>query len=102
MAKFEPNEYRDFDEMETWLQKWGSQTKTKLEVIGHSSDGGHPIYVLKINIGLQKPIIFIEAGAHAREWISPAVALGLIDQLMTNMPNMNGKLSVLIQVFLLP
>lgn len=36
-----------------------------------------------------KPIIFVDAGIHAREWIAPAVALYLINQLVENSANSN-------------
>lgn len=35
----------------------------------------------------RKPVLFIEAGMHAREWISPALALYIINQLVENESN---------------
>ena len=34
-----------------------------------------------------KPVIFVDAGIHAREWIAPAVALYLINQLVETKDN---------------
>lgn len=39
--------------------------------------------VLQITAGANKPIIFVECGIHAREWIAPATCLYFIDQLAT-------------------
>ncbi|XP_044252922.1 carboxypeptidase B-like [Tribolium madens] len=36
-----------------------------------------------------KPVIFIDAGIHAREWIAPALALYIINQLVENPDNLN-------------
>ena len=56
---------------------------TNVTIIGHSHEG-RPIYLVTIEPekGMKKPVIFIEAGAHAREWVAPAVALGLIHNLI--------------------
>ena len=56
---------------------------TNVTIIGHSHEG-RPIYLVKIEPEkeMKKPVIFIEAGAHAREWVAPAVALGLIHKLI--------------------
>ncbi|XP_049937956.1 carboxypeptidase B-like [Schistocerca serialis cubense] len=37
--------------------------------------------------GFEKPIILIDAGIHAREWIAPAMALFIINQLAENETN---------------
>ena len=81
--QFDPDKYRAFEEMETWLNQVGLEDpKVQLSIIGHSYEK-RPIYVAKISPEKDavKPIIFLEAGVHAREWISPAVALALIDLL---------------------
>jgi murein tripeptide amidase MpaA len=56
---------------------------TNVTIIGHSHEG-RSIYLVKIEPekDKKKPVIFIEAGAHAREWVAPAVALGLIHNLI--------------------
>ena len=37
-----------------------------------------------LRAGPTKPNIWIEAGIHAREWIAPAMATYIIDQLLNN------------------
>ena len=37
-----------------------------------------------LKAGRGKPNIWIEAGIHAREWIAPAMAIYIIDQLLNN------------------
>ncbi|XP_025832585.1 carboxypeptidase B-like [Agrilus planipennis] len=57
-----------------------------LENIGQSFEGRDMI-VIKISTGRgtkQKPVIFIDAGIHAREWIAPATALYVVNQLVEN------------------
>lgn len=47
-----------------------------LEIIGKSYEG-RALKVIKIGVPRQqpKPIVWIDAGIHAREWIAPATAL---------------------------
>ena len=78
--------------MEDWLKTMVSSSSSKfplsnMKVIG-SSHESRPIYVMEIDFeeNSKKPIILVEAGAHAREWIGPAVALALIDRLMYSIP----------------
>ncbi|KAF5301249.1 hypothetical protein FQR65_LT00949 [Abscondita terminalis] len=53
-----------------------SYEKRNLSFVRISSGGSH-----------HKPIIFIDAGIHAREWIAPAMALYIIHQLVENSEN---------------
>lgn len=59
-----------------------------LEVFGYSYEQ-QPLYVLKISSGgtSKKPLILIDAGIHAREWIAPATALYIIQELVENESN---------------
>ena len=53
----------------------------EIDVIGQSGEGRY-IKIVKINANdTRLPTIFIDAGIHAREWISPASTLYLIEKL---------------------
>ena len=53
----------------------------EIDVIGRSGEG-RLIKIVKIDANDTKlPTIFIDAGIHAREWISPAATLYLIEKL---------------------
>ncbi|XP_012262766.2 carboxypeptidase A2-like [Athalia rosae] len=58
----------------------------ELETIGNSYEG-LPIKLAKISTGLakngeSKPVVWIDSGMHAREWIGPAVATYILNQLV--------------------
>ncbi|XP_071549428.1 carboxypeptidase B1-like [Panulirus ornatus] len=58
----------------------------KLREVGRSVEN-RPLYLLTITsdadyTSSKKPIIFIEGGIHAREWISPAAALNVVGRLL--------------------
>ncbi|XP_066257603.1 carboxypeptidase B-like [Euwallacea similis] len=59
-----------------------------LEKLGESYEG-RDILILRVSSGTSatttpKPVIFIDAGIHCREWIAPPVALYIIQQLVEN------------------
>lgn len=56
------------------------------EVIGKSGEG-RDLFAMRVSSGSQfgqKPIIFIDSGTHAREWVGPASTLYLLHQLVEN------------------
>ncbi|KAM3963335.1 carboxypeptidase B [Aphomia sociella] len=62
-----------------------------LQTLGNSYQGRRMKLVkISANPGAGNPIIFIDAGIHAREWVAPAMALYLIHRL-TNDPDSKHK-----------
>ncbi|XP_042886389.1 carboxypeptidase B-like [Penaeus japonicus] len=58
--------------------------QVRLQVAGLSEEN-RPIYVLTITSpspGGNKPVIVVDGGAHAREWVSPAAATYLVGRLL--------------------
>lgn len=49
--------------------------------IGTSFEG-RQMQVIKIGAGDNKPGMFFECGIHAREWISPAVCINIINKVI--------------------
>lgn len=66
-----------------------------VETAGKSHEGRN-LKVIKISTdpNANKPVIFVDAGIHAREWAAPPVALYAIQQLVENEENRNllGKI----------
>jgi murein tripeptide amidase MpaA len=69
----------------SWMDKITTQFAGIAEKfsIGNSWEG-RPIHGLKLSKKSGNVAIFVEAGIHAREWISPATATYIIDQLLTS------------------
>ena len=79
--------YHSVNKFYKYLNCLKIQHQDKVEVfdIGRSSEG-RALKVIKVgrrNGGL-RPAVWIDAGIHAREWISPASILYLINQLVEN------------------
>ena len=82
--------YLDVKLLYKWYEAFDSKYDiVKLETIGQSLEG-REIKIVKINSENEKyPVIFIDAGVHAREWISPAAVMFFIDKLVRMI--MKGK-----------
>lgn len=75
----------------------------KIENVGRSYEN-RTMYALRISnatANVTKAQIFIDGGIHAREWIAPAVALYIMNQLLENREN-NKNLIDLADWLILP
>lgn len=84
---FSLTDYNRLADIHQWLDDLAAANPgtVETEVIGTSVEGRDQ-KIIKICQGGcgNKPIMWIQAGIHAREWISPAVACYMIDQLVNN------------------
>ncbi|CAD5114826.1 DgyrCDS3866 [Dimorphilus gyrociliatus] len=91
--------YLEYSEIEEWMvrtaRKCTKNLVCNLESIGKSFEG-RDIWVFKIREDSlsqkEKKKIWIDAGIHAREWISPAVALFSIESLIDGFLNGNKNI----------
>ncbi|CAH8601491.1 unnamed protein product [Schistosoma curassoni] len=74
--------YKSFSEIVQYLNQL-SQTRPYMTVedFGYTAEG-RPMKGVTISSDSTRPIIWIDAGIHAREWIAPATALSIINKLM--------------------
>lgn len=83
-------------QMETYARSLASRfpNRVQLEVIGRSAQD-RIIYAIKISNGVfgTKPLIFIEGGCHAREWVSQASVMYLINRLVEDPVSSNELLA---------
>lgn len=84
-------EYYELDDTYAWLQSLAQTNPGVVTLIeGGKTYQGRSILGVKITKGGEtingkaKPGIFLEAGIHAREWIAPAAATFIINQLLTS------------------
>jgi carboxypeptidase A len=82
------------------IQKGHPDTATMIN-IGESFEG-RPLKVIKISTNDNNPAIFIEANIHAREWISSATAVWLINEFLTTTNSSVKKLTETITWYILP
>lgn len=78
-------------------------TLAKIENVGLSYEN-RTMYALRISNSTSnktKPQIFIDGGIHAREWIAPAVALYIMNQLLEHQ-DQNRKLIEVADWLILP
>ncbi|XP_046389814.1 carboxypeptidase B-like [Ischnura elegans] len=75
--------YYSHDEMNAYLDEVASKYPdiAKVESVGKSYEGRELKGITLSSGGSGKPLVFVDAGIHAREWIAPAVALYLIQEL---------------------
>ncbi|GIY69922.1 carboxypeptidase A2 [Caerostris extrusa] len=82
--------YHPLDEIVAYLDDVSRKypNLTKLINMGDTYEG-NIIYLLKISSGGNdtRPAIWIDAGIHSREWIAPATALYMINNLLVNYGN---------------
>ncbi|XP_045445886.1 zinc carboxypeptidase-like [Melitaea cinxia] len=81
--------YYDVDDIYNYLSNVSETYPQWTEIIvGGKSYEGRQIKGIRINTptedGVEKPVFFIEAGIHAREWIAPATTTYFINQLLTS------------------
>jgi len=80
-AKVDFNQYNRYDAIRTFIENTAAScSRCEIFDIGTSFEG-RPMKVIKIGAGTNKPGMFFECGIHAREWISPAVCINMINKL---------------------
>lgn len=92
---FNWKQYFHLDSLNDWLDDCALKHEfVSMCTIGNSYEK-LPIKGLKIAKGSEsKPTIFIEGGIHAREWISPATATYILNEII----NSNGEKILIVLV----
>ena len=100
--------YHGINTIHKYLNCLAQEHRDKVEVLDiGSSTEGRPLKVIKVGRQKQgggtKPAVWIDAGIHAREWISPASVLFLINQLVENYHSQQNKRIVdNLDIYILP
>uniref|UniRef100_A0A1B0GIS5 Zinc carboxypeptidase A 1 n=1 Tax=Lutzomyia longipalpis TaxID=7200 RepID=A0A1B0GIS5_LUTLO len=82
---FDFDNYHTIEEINAWLKSLEEAHPDVVSVItAGKSYQERDILGVKLSRGADKPGIFVEAGIHAREWISPATVIFLINELLTS------------------
>jgi len=79
--------YHTLAELNTWYRDWKNANPTLISstVIG-STYGGNSleVYIISASRNSSKPIYYLEAGIHAREWVAPSTLNFVADSLITD------------------
>ena len=96
------DDWNNLDEIEDYLHHVSLEYNddVRLKSIGQSHEGRE---IWRLDIGLNAadmPSIAIDCGIHAREWLSPAFCIYLIDQLLNESSYLKGSDLTLFQTSL--
>lgn len=84
-SSFDFTRYHGLEEIHRQLDDLAAQNPGKVQVIvGGKSYEGRQIKGVKVSFKPNNPGVFIEGGIHAREWISPATVMYILDQLLNS------------------
>lgn len=89
-GKVDVRNYHDYHDYMTIIQMLEKNSKGKMKIysIGETYENRDiPVIVLPDNANSTKPIVLIECGIHAREWLSPAFCLWLLVNLLEQEEN---------------
>nr|XP_053647888.1 carboxypeptidase B [Cherax quadricarinatus] len=87
--------YYDYEEIMAWLDTLATEYPElcTVEEVGNSYED-RVMKLLKLGKGgADKPIIFIDGGIHAREWIAPATVTYIVNELVTHSDTYDDLLS---------
>jgi len=83
---FATDQYHRYDEINAYFKQVARDNPTlvKINLVGHSGENREINgLTIGINSNAKKPIFYLDAGIHAREWVAPATALYIINDLVT-------------------
>ncbi|XP_066911294.1 carboxypeptidase B-like [Clytia hemisphaerica] len=86
-STFDYNKYNDWSEIKEELLHLSRKHSSKafLFNVGKTYEGEDQIGIKVTNgDGRSKPVVWIDGGIHAREWISPATVMYFMNKLLTN------------------
>ncbi|XP_044251839.2 zinc carboxypeptidase [Drosophila takahashii] len=84
-SKFDWQHFFHLKTIYEWLDKKAQEFPQRVTVLDMgTSTQGNAIKGVKLSSSPSNKAIFIESGIHAREWIAPAAATYIIDQLLTS------------------
>uniref|UniRef100_A0A7G3AD57 Zinc carboxypeptidase A 1 n=1 Tax=Lutzomyia longipalpis TaxID=7200 RepID=A0A7G3AD57_LUTLO len=82
---FDFDNYHTLDEIHAWLKSLEEAHPDVVSVVsaGNSYEG-RDLLGVKLSHGAGRPAIFVESGIHAREWITPAATVFIVNELLTS------------------
>lgn len=85
-SDFDWHHYFHLETINDWLDKCASEHSFVSSVVLGESFEGVPIKGVKVSYdsGPNRPTIFVEGGIHAREWISPATATFILNEIISS------------------
>jgi len=97
------NSYQRLSNIFTFLSTINSQypTITAVETLGKSYSG-NDLRLIRVGVGQankNKPVIFIDSGIHAREWIGPAFTTYFVQALVDGYAANDANILPLLQKF---